>query len=73
MTIRHFSDMHGIESSPILHHDTTLFRSVNTWILKVDMIKFNFRPLSSFSMMGVFFSLFRAYIYTPGPGIVMPP
>ena len=54
--------MHGIELSAHLYYDATLFRSVNRRILKVVMISFNLRPISSFLMMGVFFSLFRAYL-----------
>ena len=47
---------------PILHYDATLFRSVNRRILKLAMISFNMRPFSSFLMMGVFFSFFRAFL-----------
>ena len=54
--------MHGIELSAHLHYDATPFRSVNRRILKVEMISLNLRPFSSFLMMGVFFSLFRAYL-----------
>ena len=59
-------EYHSIKLSPHLHYDAIPFRSVNTRILKVEMLSFNFvfnlRPFSSYGMIGVFFSLIRVYL-----------